>query len=308
MEGFNKDESFLARWVAGELTNEELKNFRNSEDYALYSKINEASQTLKTPEFNKTETFNKIQASTINTGLNPKVKQLVPLWSYAAAAAIVIAFGLFYFTSATNEYTTDFSEQLAIILPDDSKVQMNANSELEFKKYNWLDNRTLNLKGEAFFEVEKGETFTVLTSQGTVEVLGTEFNVIARDGYFEVQCREGKVLVTSKPANNQTVLLPGNAVRIVNNKLEPWEFNAKEPSWVIGESTFFDAPIKQVLIALENQYQITVDASQIDLNKRYTGGFTHKDLNLALRTVLIPMDLTYNFNAEKRVIVLESSN
>lgn len=307
MEGFNKDESFLARWIAGELTSEELENFRNSEDFVLYNKINEASQTLKTPKFNKEETFGKIKKQTSKNDA-AKVKQLFPLWGYAAAAAIIIAFGIFYFTSATNTYETGFSEQLSVVLPDQSKVRLNANSHLEFKTYNWLDNRTLNLNGEAFFEVEKGNAFKVLTAQGCVEVLGTKFNVVARENYFEVQCREGKVQVTSVPSNEKAILIPGKAVRVFKNKLETWEFNTSESTWTEGESTFFDTPIQQVLVALENQYQITVDASQIDLNTRFTGGFAHKDLNLALRTVCIPMDFTYNFNAEKRVLVLNSSH
>ncbi|GAA4305986.1 FecR family protein [Aestuariibaculum suncheonense] len=308
MEAFNRDESFLARWIAGELTSEELDNFRNSEDYALYVKINDASQTLKILEFNKAEVYSKLKKNTVQSIVKTKVKRLVPKWAYAAAAILILAFGLFYFSLRETQFTTGFSQQLTLLLPDASKVQLNANSELYFKTFNWKDHRILNLKGEAFFDVEKGQTFKVLTSQGYVEVLGTEFNVIAREGYFEVLCIEGSVQVTSLPSKQQTVLVRGKAIRVLNNAFETYNFNVNEPSWVIGESTFYDTPLKQVLIALENQYQITVDDAQVDLNKRYTGGFTHKDLNLALRTILIPMDFTYTFDADKRVIVLKSSN
>ncbi|MCH4552134.1 FecR family protein [Aestuariibaculum lutulentum] len=308
MEPFKQDESFLARWIAGELTGEELENFRKSEDYALYNKINEASQSLRVPEFNKAQVFDKIQENTLKVNHKPKVKRLVPAWVYAAAAILVLAFGVFYFTLRESQYTTGYSEQLAVVLPDESKVQLNANSELHFKSFNWENNRVLELSGEAFFDVEKGQKFRVETALGFVEVLGTEFNVVARDGYFEVQCREGKVQVTTMSDKEKTILVPGKAVRIVNNKLETWTFKTSEPSWITGESSFYDTPMKQVILALENQYQITIDASQVDINKRYTGGFTHKDINLALRTVLIPMDFTYTFNADKRVIVLKSSN
>jgi transmembrane sensor len=41
----------------------------------------------------------------------------------------------------------------------------------------WSKERTLSLEGEAFFEVQKGSKFSVVTSDGIVEVLGTSFDV-----------------------------------------------------------------------------------------------------------------------------------
>jgi len=49
------------------------------------------------------------------------------------------------------------------------------------------------LFGKAYFDVDKGKTFTVKTDLGTVQVLGTRFDVESRDSIFKVVCYEGSV-------------------------------------------------------------------------------------------------------------------
>lgn len=311
MENHFEDSTFLARWISGDLTPDELIDFKNSKDYQALNKINEASKLLETPSYNSAALFNNLLSKINNKqqDKSPAVVKLIPTWVYGVAASIVLAFGLFYFLNTNNHFETSFSDQLAIVLPDDSKVQLNANSQLDFKSRNWDNNRVLNLEGEAFFDVEKGATFKVLTPQGVVEVLGTEFNVISRGDYFEVQCLEGKVKVESITANKEAILLPGKAIRILNKTAEEWNFIlTDEPNWLLGESTFINTPISQVLLALQNQYNINFDASNIDLSKRFTGGFTHKDINLALKTVFVPMEIAYSANDKNQIILVNSTN
>ena len=309
MEKYIKDNAFLARWIAGDLSPQELEKFQKSDDYPVLKRINDASQNLKAPTFNDQALLSKLQELNNSQSTRPKGKvvKLIPNWAYAAAA-VVIAFGVFYVMTMKSHFDTGFSEQLAVVLPDNSEVKLNANSHLDYKTIGWKSNRALQLNGEAFFDVEKGESFKVLTDVGMVEVLGTEFNVISRDSYFEVQCMEGKVRVTSAVLNKNVILLPGDAVRVVNNSLEKWDFALTESNWTLGESTFKNTPINQVLMSLENQFDITLDKSNIDSNKRFTGAFTHKDLKLALKTVSVPMGLSYSVNKETGVILLNSNN
>ena len=307
MEKYSQDETFLARWISGELTPEELNEFKKTEDYVVLNKINDASQNLEAPKFDHQALYYKLKQQKLNKpSQEKKVIKLFPTWAYAVAASIIIAFGIFYALNIESQFQTSFGEQLAVLLPDNSKVQLNANSEISYKSINWKNNRNINLNGEAFFDVEKGQKFTVITEEGSVEVLGTEFNVISRAHYFEVQCKEGKVKVSTSFTDDEVILLPGNAVRIVTNKWEKWNYDIKEPNWLFGESTFYNTPMAQVIIALENQFKITFDASNVDLSERFTGGFTHKDLNLALKTVMIPMDIIYS--AEKNKVTLKSLN
>ena len=185
MEKYIKDNAFLARWIAGDLSPQELEKFQKSDDYPVLKRINDESQNLKAPTFNDQALLSKLQELNNSQSTRPKGKvvKLIPNWAYAAAA-VVIAFGLFYVMTMKSHFDTGFSEQLAVVLPDNSEVKLNANSHLDYKTIGWKSSRALQLNGEAFFDVEKGESFKVLTDVGMVEVLGTEFNVISERFLF----------------------------------------------------------------------------------------------------------------------------
>lgn len=309
MEKNYQDETFLARWISGELTPEELERFEKSSDYSILKRINNASQKLEAPNFDGQTLYNKLKEQIANQPKQEiRVIKLIPNWAYTVAASVIIAIGIFYYLNAKSNFNTGFGEQLAVVMPDNSRVQLNANSTINYKKRDWNDNRIINLNGEAFFDVEKGNSFKVITEDGTVEVLGTEFNVISRAHYFEVRCQEGKVKVTSNATDEDVVLLPGEAVRIFNNKGEKWNYNVNETNWLLGESTFQNTPMSQVILALENQFEIKFDNSKVDLTQRFTGGFTHKDLNLALKTVMIPMDISYSVDPNNTIILKKKDN
>jgi len=309
VESHLTDNTFLARWISGDLTPEEFEAFKKTKDYPIYKKINDASQTLDAPIYNKLELFEKIQHQNAIQELiaKPKVIKLIPNWAYGVAASIVLAFGVFYFMNSQTHFETDFSEQLAITLPDFSNVQLNANSQLDYKSRQWENNRELTLNGEAFFDVEKGTSFKVNTTEGTIEVIGTEFNITARDNYFEVQCFEGKVKVISSATNNEAILTQGKAFRIVNNNAEVWDFILDEPNWLQGESSFNKTPLSEVIISFENQFEVVFDISKININKRFTGSFTHSDLKLALKTVFAPMDISYAAMGKDTILLVNSN-
>ena len=100
------------------------------------------------------------------------------------------------------------------------------------------------------------------------------------------------------------MLTKGNAYRILNDSLpEKWAVLQKEPTWKKGESSFKSIPLKYVIKALKNQYKITFETSKIDLNKKFTGSFTHKNLKIALQTVFVPMKIGVTFKDEKTVVL-----
>ena len=78
------------------------------------------------------------------------------------------------------------------------------NTTLKYASNKWDKKRRVRLEGEAFFKVAKGSTFTVDTKTGSVKVLGTQFNVKNRIGFFEVVCYEGLVGVTVSDYNDET--------------------------------------------------------------------------------------------------------
>lgn len=301
MKKENLNNNFLARWISGDITSTELEEFKKSKDYSIYKRINESSQLLEGPEYNLSNNLETIQ-KVIDSKRQTKVKKLIPNIFYKVAASLVILFGVIYFFNNTKtSYATAYGEQTKITLPDNSIVHLNSNSELEFDENDWKNNRKLSLKGEAFFEVEKGSNFSVETEEGSIEVLGTKFIVISQEQYLEVQCYEGKVRVNTN--DNQTILNPKNAFRAINTSYETWNFTNQNPTWLFGESSFTNTPLKQVISALENQFETQFNLNSIDTSKRFTGSFSHSDIELALKTVFVPMNISFTFKGENSVVL-----
>jgi len=299
------DDTFLARWLANELTAEELFEFENSEDFAKYTQIVETLETAEIPEFdveaNLQATLNKLaQEEQIS---QPK-KRVIPLWSYAAAASVVILFFVytFVFTDSEMVYTTQFAEKTQFELPDGSQVNLNADSEVTFNTSDWDENRMLNLDGEAFFTVKKGSKFTVNTSQGNVSVLGTQFTVNARENLYHVICYEGKVSVVTQ-AKDSIVLTKGMAFLINKGERKQYQLENTEPDWINNESSFKDMPIDVVFDALERQFGITISGKENLKPALFTGRFSHTNATLAVQTVFMAMEISYTTDAKGNVLI-----
>ncbi len=223
-----------------------------------------------------------------------------PMVSVAAAAAIIVGLILLWPNQTLREVATSFGEHQRVTLPDSSKVDLNASSSIAFAD-SWSDAREVKLSGQAFFEVVKGGTFHVVTSQGLVEVLGTSFDVCDRDNTFEVTCRTGKVRVTANGSDAEIV--PGLRATLINGKLEVSQFDLALADWRSGEFHYTEAPLAVVFEEIERQFNVAVQLPDL-ANRFYTGRFNTKDLNEALQLVCLPMGLQFEEN-ETTIVVSE---
>jgi len=231
-------ENYLAKWLNNELSKAELAEFKKSDAYASYQRILNATDKLETPEFNEDEIL--MAVNNRRTLEKTKVVQLNPFKKFMK------------------------------VLPDNSEVTLNADSQLSYSIKNWTEERNISLNGEAFFKVAKGKRFTVATEAGTVAVLGTQFNVENRDGFFEVTCFEGLVSVTYE---GKEIKLPaGTSFVAVNGQIvESQDARGTEPSWLNDESTFKSIPLKYVLREFERQHNIEVETEHVDTDQLYSG-------------------------------------
>jgi len=300
------DDIFLSRWLNNELSEDELNKFKSSEHYNTYVKIISGTDKLKAPVYNLEEAFSAIKekrTSYTNKTTNTfrKVK-----WQYGIAASVILLIGIFTYFNFFNMtiYSSDFGERLAFELPDGSKVLLNSKSTIKFNKYNWDTNRTLELKGEAYFDVEKGNKFTVETSQGEVSVLGTEFNVKAITDLFKVSCYEGKVKVKDYTDSSVRNLTPSLGYQnITNNTPIVLNFENTRPEWMNQQSAFKSTPIKYVFIALEKQYGLQFVYDHFNDSILFTGSFPNNNKEIALKTVLKSVNLKYTIQGNS--IILE---
>jgi len=296
------EETFLAQWLEGNLSDTELKNRISEADYNAYLKLRKGLYVSDKLNASTEDSFNKIQQKVDNK--KTRVRKLYPMrWSIGVAASIVFLFGLFSVLGNNGiTYETNFGETKTITLLDGSQVILNSKSTIAYNDSDWKESRQLYLDGEAYFKVEKGSTFTVNTNNGSVTVLGTQFNVNSTNDFFHVVCYEGKVRVSSK--SSEHILLPTQSVRKINgNPSESSTTKLLEPTWIDGESTFKSVPIKYVITALEDQYNIKIDSESIDDSTVFSGSFPHYNLHIALITVFDALDMKYD-KKEKRNIKL----
>ncbi len=291
-----KNEKDILRYFDNELSEDQKKALHQANDFEFYSKVAHYAEQLETPKINVEQALSEFKNRQVPKG---KVKTLNFKTWYKVAAVLVIMLCCSYALFFNNEklYTTTIAQTETLYLPDDSEVVLNASSNLAYNKKEWKDKRNLNLEGEAFFKVSKGQKFTVKTSAGSVEVLGTQFNVKQRSGYFEVQCYEGLVGVSHK--NQLVKLQPGKTFRVIDGKvISVADFTGSTPSWLQNESSFVNVPLGQVIAELERQYDIHITAENIDVTQLYTGAFAHNDKNVALTAVTVPLKLSYKINGK----------
>ena len=288
-------EYILHKWLNDSATSEELENLKTSPEYNAYMKIAKISSKFEAPDSESELNFKAISLKI----KNGKVRRLRPVSFFLKIAAVLaLVFSTYLYIEFKNSsIETHIAEKRTLFLPDDSEVTLNSNSVIEYSKNKWNNQRELKLKGEAYFKVKKGSTFKVKTPIGDVSVLGTQFNVFARANSFYIDCYEGLVSVTF---SDTLVKLPaGSLLRIENGKIVTHENSLNtSPSWTTNESSFNNVPLINVIEELEGQYPIKLTAKISEGDRRFTGSFTHDDLNLALKSICDPLRLTFTIEEE----------
>ncbi len=298
----NNDKTFLADWLEGKLSDQQLKQRVSESDFEAYVKLRLAleNSAISTPDLEAS--YAAIKAKKI-AALRHKPVRTVRMYGYVAVAAtLILLFGLSQLFIFTNSALAGFGKTMAVRMDDGSQITLNARSKISYPSL-FRYNRTLKLDGEAYFEVEKGRTFTVETDQGKVEVLGTKFDVIARKGFFEVTCFEGKVKVSN--GSRSVLLTQGSAVRFFGKLPESWKESNPLPFWTGDESGFRGTPLEYVIISLENQYHCEISYPKQLAHAKFTGSFTHSDIDTALQSVCLPLNLKYAKTASGKIILSE---
>lgn len=199
------------------------------------------------------------------------------------------------------ELLTAKGEHQIITLPDHSTVMLNAGSALQYNALLFAFTRKVNFNGEAFFTIQKGSKFQVVSQHGVVKVLGTQFNVISRKAIYEVACVEGKVRVSNSANTSGVILTAGLQTALSHKNLkEPTLFKSELMAWKNGEFYFENAVLQEVLNTLEIQYDITIHFDGATA-RSYTGYFTNNNLEESLKLICLPLELEYKILNKKEV-------
>lgn len=202
-------------------------------------------------------------------------------------------------TIAYNTIATSKGNQYQVLLPDGTKVWLNAASSLKYPEVFTGNERKVILSGEAYFEVAKNKDmpFRVQSRNQDVQVLGTHFNInsYSDDQSIKTTLLEGAIKVSN--ANFSKILKPGEQSLVENNSLGNINVIKNidvdgEIAWKKGLFSFNNVALKTILIQLERWYDIKIDYQSIP-DKRYNGMVPRKS---NLSEVLNMLELTGNIS------------
>lgn len=162
-----------------------------------------------------------------------------------------------------NTLSTARGETYEVQLPDGSTVWLNAASSLTYPaSFSKLPNRSVQLTGEAYFEISKDKSrpFIVKADRQEVEVLGTHFNINSYQDEPGIKTTlvEGSVKVDGYQTGRK-ILLPGQQSILTADKLLVKKANLQEAvAWKEGYFRFYDENIESVMRKLSRWYDIEV--------------------------------------------------
>lgn len=222
---------------------------------------------------------------------------------YDAAQSSVIDAGY-------NTMTTPKGRQFQLVLPDGSKVWLNAASSIRYPTVFTGKERKVEITGEAYFEVAKNKTlpFRVQVNDGTeIEVLGTHFNInsYTNEETINTTLLEGSVQVRNK--EGKIILKPGQQAKVAGTEkikiLDEVDIE-KVMAWKNGVFNFNDASLQEVMRQLERWYDIEV-VYEKNIPKLEFFGKMGKDLSLsAVLRGLEKSNVHFRVEEGRKLIVL----
>jgi ferric-dicitrate binding protein FerR (iron transport regulator) len=267
------------------------------------------------------------------------------------AAIILISFGLgslsgYLFLSPKQNVRLSVLTQHQVIspkgsksitiLPDGTKVWLNAGTTLKYSNNYGIESRDVELTGEAYFKVVTNhqKPFTVITSEFKIKAWGTAFNVKAYpdEKLISTTLEEGKVQIIGKDVNitmkpNQVINFERRefnpATRTVSPKTDNQEqrFEPKigiQPrietlnnvntqlftSWKDDKWILESRGLSDIAVLLERKFNIKVNLQSGELYKyKFRGTFTNETLEQILNVFRFMAPITYKI--EKGVVTID---
>jgi transmembrane sensor len=209
-----------------------------------------------------------------------------------------------------NVVSTPRGGQYKLILGDGSQVWLNAESSIKFPAGFGAHQREVELSGEAYFEVAKNEAkpFKVKIvgpngDGGTVEVLGTHFNInsYADEGIVKTTLLEGSVQVER---NGKSRLLKPGEQALTQNDIKVIKTDVNQAvAWKEGKFLFHDETIHSIGEQLKRWYDVEVEY-QVMVSQHFN---TEISRNAPLKSILDALEGTgqVHFTLEGKKLIIK---
>ena len=229
-----------------------------------------------------------------------------------AVLAFAVVFTLIayrYWLFRWQTYSTTPAQQRVFTLPDGSIVTLGGDTVLRARVAD--RSRAVFLdRGEALFQVKRNaqQPFTVHARNGTIEALGTVFDVHNYSNRVQVTVAEGLVEVVSRTSKVRDIPIVStvdswfsNTERSASVRVEQgqrvsyrMDGSASEPQatdprlasdWTRGFITYNGKPLREIIEDVQRYYSRPIVLDETVANLNYTGTFLQKSADGWLRSL-----------------------
>jgi len=183
---------------------------------------------------------------------------------------------------AMQKLSVPAGQRAHLTLSDGTSVWVNAKSTLEYPGIFTGSTREVTLSGEAYFDVSNNaeQPFIVKSGHFRTQVTGTQFNVFAYDGFYNVSLIEGQVVVHNTGITNESMALNRNekATWRDGRFIKEISFNTEDFLWKEGVYCFDDMPFIEIVEKLQLYYDVQIHVNNNSLLRhKITGKFRQRD-------------------------------
>ncbi|WP_256010650.1 FecR family protein [Desertivirga xinjiangensis] len=210
--------------------------------------------------------------------------------------------------NAYNTVATPIGGQFEVILPDGTKVFLNAASSLQYPVSFNGKQRKVILNGEGYFEVAKNKKmpFSVSANGVDVQVLGTHFNISAYKNDDEIKTTLTEGSVRLQKGSHTTMLVPGQQGISVKDKsgITVRAANLDDVmAWRQGLIIFDNEGIREVMKKASRWYDIEVEYNGDFTDKKFFGRISRYDsIKDLLDNMVITSGITYKIEGRRILI------
>jgi len=340
-------ESLLTRYLNGTLREDERIRFYTllaSGDFderlkhELFSELkNHPSITISTGE---AALLDQLYESKIKPGLQREEeialtprRSLISRWSIAASIAVLISLaGAWLFRNRTGHTAeiginaTINKETAAIIrltdkqfvrLPDGSTVLMNEGAELTYNGQTFgAENRTVELKGEAFFDIASDPARAFIVESGSIRttVLGTAFNIRAVPGEKMVQITVSRGKVSVGDGLGTYKLLTADeqlTINTVDNTFSKKEIKSSTVTeWTDDFLIMEDVTMAEAAQQISRKFKVAIEFKNASLKNCFvTASFLNgESLDHVLEVISTIHDIKFTYHKEKNLVEMDGEN
>jgi len=217
----------------------------------------------------------------------------------------------------TTTIVADYAQISKVILPDSSVVWLNSGTSLSYNNGYSINNRALQLNGEAFFDITHNSKIPLIVSCDNikVKVLGTRFNVVnySENNKIHVILERGRVeLLDSKGNPFNCILKPGQMATYLKNtksiKIKRTVVN-EWTTWRKGNIVFSDTPMDEVISTLERKFNIKIKVSNPKVyNSIFNANFYGESLIEILDYIEYSCPIKYKYETDGNDKIIIFSN